>query len=192
MPLQTCHHNQHHQSADFLSLQPSKLLSHLCLQPKEMNLSEALDSTDAETVLKASHTIRHEWDRSALQSLADVANRLEHRISKLNFGGTLRPNRTYVEAALNRIRLAATCNCLCDSYLSDEMYDPDREASEGRIRLLSRVANYEKQAYEFICECVLCGSQFAVEERQYHYSWWQWSRTSKTIHLTAGDTPDSI
>jgi hypothetical protein len=153
---------------------------HRMRPPKAMNLSEALDSSDAGTVLEAAHAVRHEWDRSTLRTLSDVANRLDRRLSKLNFGGALRPNRSYVEAALKRIRLAATRDCLCNSYLSDDMYNPDREEGTGRIRILKRVDNDEKCALEFVCECVSCSSAFEVEERSYHYSWWKWDRTDKS------------
>lgn len=146
-----------------------------------MNLSKLLDSSEADTVLKAAHAIRHEWDRDVLNSLANVADRLERRLSEMSFGGALRPNRSYVEAALGRIRLAATGTCLCESYLSDEMYDPDREESEGRVRIFERVPNQEKYALEFACECVLCGAGFVVEERQYHHSWWKWNRANKRM-----------
>ncbi|MCW1887422.1 hypothetical protein OKA04_21980 [Luteolibacter flavescens] len=145
---------------------------------RENELARALDSPDPGVVLEAAHAIRHEWDRAVLRALAEVGGRLQKRLPEMEFDGALRANRTHVETALKRIRLAMTDRCLCAAYLTEDLYNPEREAEAGRVRLLEFIVVPEEYTTRSRCECMACGDIFTVEEREYHYSWWIWQRVA--------------
>jgi hypothetical protein len=138
--------------------------------------AKILTSTDADSILRDAHEIRNSWDFDKLRGLSSQAEALEKRLPKLSFGGALRLNRTYVESAIERIRLCVSGSCLCEMYLKDEMYDPERESEAGRIKILKKVINKEKMQTEIDCECKACGQTFHAEDRQYHYTWWEWDK----------------
>jgi len=141
-----------------------------------MDLASSLDSTDTDLIVQAAHAVRYEWNRDLLCSLATVADRLAQRLPGLTFYQSLLPPSAHVQAAIDRIRLAATPHCLCGSYLTDTHYYPEHEAAAGRVHLLEEAADHRDCAYDFLCECPVCHARFQVHYRDYHYPWWLWQR----------------
>jgi hypothetical protein len=57
-------------------------------------------------------------------------------------------------------------------YSEDDLFNPEKEASDGNIRILSKT--FEDYTGMYIGQCTLCNRKYRVEEQMYHYAWWAW------------------
>ena len=64
--------------------------------------------------------------------------------------------------------------CLCRLYPEYLMYDPQKEAAAGNVRIEDTIYQDGKWVDAYLCVCTACGTRYRVEEREYHYTWWGW------------------
>ena len=66
--------------------------------------------------------------------------------------------------------------CLCALYPSSQFNNPGQEAERGHVQVLeTRLADGHYVDF-YTCACLHCGARYRVIEREYHYTWWGWSR----------------
>lgn len=91
-------------------------------------------------------------------------------------GGAIAPNKRFVDFAIKIIefhkdRLDCPCHLYDDSY---ECFNPAKEVEKGHITITSEVsANYSA---DYVVTCNRCKNEFDVIEREYHYTWWKWTK----------------
>jgi hypothetical protein len=139
------------------------------------DLLEDLTSGDPTRIWSASCAVIHLHDPAELDRLASQVGRIRASTREVPLGGMLFPNAEHLAAALRRIdQHASGAGCACGLYPGYLMYNPRREAEEGRVVIESEVVPPEGWAADFVCRCTRCGARYQVEEREYHYTWWGW------------------
>jgi hypothetical protein len=140
-----------------------------------MDLLADLLSRDATRVWSASCAIRTLRDSEELRRLSQHLDHIRQSTSTVQLGGALRPNSSHLKFALSKLVFVAKSEeCLCQLYAADNLFDPNREGQDGNVRILSQVLVENNYVDHYMCECVLCGAKYRVEEREYHYTWWAW------------------
>ena len=109
--------------------------------------------------------------------LASHLDEIREATRDVNLGGILRPNSTHVSFALRKLEFVRNSDaCLCALYEMDDLYDPETEQNSGHIRILGTTLADDGYVDCHECECTTCGTVFRVQARQYHYTWWIWTR----------------
>jgi hypothetical protein len=130
-------------------------------------------SGDAQRVWATCGAVMRSWDRAALRALAARAGEIRAATAGLDLGGALRSNRTHLDFALRKLAFSQGEACLCGLYPAYDLFDPAREAAEGRVEVLSE--RFADGTGHYTCRCRACGQGFAVrEETGYHYPWYVW------------------
>lgn len=137
-----------------------------------MSVYDDLVSRDTQRIWAASWEVIHSRNTALLLDLAGRVAEIREAARGVELGGMLRPNRVAVDFALQKLAFyAAGDECPCALYLSFDLYDPEREASEGNVVLHPD----GRPVGTYRCTCTLCGRWFGVVREEYHYPWWQWT-----------------
>ncbi len=130
-------------------------------------------SGDPRRVWAACGAVKRSWDRAALRALAVRAGDIRAATAGVDLGGALRATRTHLDFALRKLAFSLGEACLCGLYPGYDLFDPAREATEGRVEVLSE--RFADGTGWYDCRCRACGQGFAVrEETGYHYPWYVW------------------
>jgi hypothetical protein len=133
-----------------------------------------LISRDAQRIWAASHDVIRSQDLTLLRALASEGWAIETATHAVELGGALRPNRATLDFALKKLLHVATSDaCLCTLYPTYDMFDLAREVQAGHVAILPEVSSPDERV--ITCSCARCNATYNVEEREYHYPWWQWS-----------------
>ncbi len=144
------------------------------------SLLDELTSGDAQKIWSASSAIVHLRDAQTLDDLAAHLDEIHAKTNGIALGGAFFPNRERLNFALKKLSFHKNNQgCLCHLYPDYVMYNPSNEAKEGNVQILETTYQQEKWVDFYTCQCSLCGTQFHVEEREYHYTWWGWKITSE-------------
>ena len=139
-----------------------------------MSILSDIVSKDPHKIWAACGAIRQLRDVEQLQQLANSLDLIRLSTRGVPLGGALRPNSSHLDFAIRKLDYIAKAEgCLCALYLVDDLFDPDREANAGNVRLYDEPG--EKSPYCSYYSCSVCGQKFKVEAREYHYPWWEWS-----------------
>ena len=148
-------------------------------QPEDGFMSRLLDkltSGDPHQIWESACAIATLRDASELNILCAHLPDIERATRGIELGGMLYPNREHLSFALRKLPYyKAGAGCLCHLYPERLMFNPVAEEEAGNIRILETTRSSDYNAM-YRCECALCGTQFLVEEGEYHYTWWQWSQ----------------
>ena len=143
-----------------------------------MRLLDDIVSRDPARIWSSACAIRTLRDKQALSTLASHLDMIRERTQGVSLGGALRPNSSHLQFALKKLEFVkSSSECLCALYPQDEMYDPAKEEAQGHVRILETVRLAGGWVDHHQCACSLCGANYRVEEREYHYTWWAWMRT---------------
>jgi hypothetical protein len=138
-------------------------------------LLEDITSGDSHRVWSSSCAVITLRDTSELNSLASNLQEIKGKTRNLALGGALFPNSEHLKFALRKLEYHKECvGCLCLLYPEYLMYDPQKEAEAGNVRIESITYIEGKWVDAYTCICTSCGTHFRVEEREYHYTWWGW------------------
>jgi hypothetical protein len=139
------------------------------------SLLDDLVSRDPHRIWSASHEVIRLRERGLLSELALHVDEIERATHGIELGGALRANRAALEAAIRKLRFAADgARCLCGFYLDYDLFNPEDEAKDGHIAIISQIDKPYAETY--VCECNSCHQRYAVERFEYHYPWWKWER----------------
>jgi hypothetical protein len=140
------------------------------------SILEDITSGDAHRIWESSCAIATLRDAHELDLLAAHLPEIEQKTKDVDLGGALFPNREHLKFALHKLHYhRSKRGCLCHLYPDRLMFNPTREEEAGNIRILEHLRNDQRND-SYVCQCVLCGTTFNVEEGEYHYTWWAWKK----------------
>lgn len=142
-----------------------------------MSILEDLTSGDSQRIWQGACAIRQLHDRDELMRLAGHLAQIRDRTRGIALGGTFHPNASHLAFAIGKLEFVKHGKgCLCALYEQDHFYNPVDEEKGGRIRILDTTFASGAYVDSYDCECVTCGARYRVLERDYHYTWWGWTR----------------
>ncbi|MEW5734360.1 MAG: hypothetical protein AB1921_05875 [Thermodesulfobacteriota bacterium] len=142
-----------------------------------MGLFEDLTSGDPQRIWSASCAVRTSRNMAELEALAGRIEEIRAKTKGVALGGAFRPNASHLAFAIRKLQFVRDSGgCLCELYPEDEMFNPEAERDSGNVRILETLVDEARQTVTHRCRCVACGQSYRVEERQYHYTWWAWTR----------------
>ena len=115
-------------------------------------------------------------DKAELDALAAALPQIEQATAGLDLGGMIYSNNQTLEFALRRLRYYRDGEgCLCGLYPDLPLYDVEKEADAGNVRILATRYIDNKWLDSWDCECTECGQRFSVKYGEGHASWWEWT-----------------
>lgn len=134
-----------------------------------------ITSRDPQRVIAAMWTIVASRDPAALDALAAALPEIERATKGLELGGIFYSNDETLAFALGKLRYHRDgAGCLCGLYPGHLLYDPEKEAAAGNVRILETRHVDEKWLDSYGCQCTACGALFEVKYGEQHASWWEW------------------
>ena len=134
-------------------------------------LEAAIRSGDSRRIWEACSAISSlSQSRADVLALLPLERPLEHLARRRTVGNT----SVWIARALAVLRFHRSGEG-CPCCLLWERDRPDVRAEEGYVTLLRRgVPNYMGEC-SCVVRCTRCGAVYAVEPREYHYLWWEWT-----------------
>lgn len=154
------------------------------MQGEEMTTNEILRdilSKDTHRVWFASgEIISMGQDQKRILPLIPHLLEIKRETAGLSMGGAFASNQRLVDFAIKTIefyRDSSECPCrLYPESGGDCIFNPMKEAERGNVKIIETVP-FEKSEWidYYLVECLKCGQRFKVIEREYHFTWWQWT-----------------
>ncbi|TGO05382.1 hypothetical protein [Serinibacter arcticus] len=144
--------------------------------PTAADILADLVSGDASRALSGSHAVIRA-ERATVEELAPHAVRIDRATDDLDYGGALHSNANHVVQAVRVLQAAAAGECECTTWHGWLFYEPTKLVAAGKAEILSTSEPGWSMTYE--CRCTACGATYSVEQGDYHYTWWQWSKPPK-------------
>ncbi|KAF1007925.1 MAG: hypothetical protein GAK28_01401 [Luteibacter sp.] len=142
-----------------------------------MGLLDDFLSGDSHRIWAASWGVRTLRDPVQLNLLVGQLDRIRAATLKVNMGGVVVSNNVHLECALRKLEhVRHRAGCLCALYESDIFYNPTKEAEAGNLVIDETGTQAGGWGDVHHCHCPTCGSAWRVEDREYHYPWWEWRR----------------
>lgn len=140
---------------------------------------EEITSGDAHKIWAGAHAIIHLKDEARLMTIARHLADIRKTTSGVELGGLFCPNKYHLQFAIKKLEFVALPNpkpCICSLYPEYMMFSPMQEEAAGSMRIVQTfLLEGSKYVDHYLCECLSCGIQYRVEEREYHYTWWAWT-----------------
>ena len=92
-------------------------------------------------------------------------------------GGMFASNQRFVDFAIKAIefyRDSLECSCILYTWL--DTFDPSKALEKGHIIITDTVRIESKWIDFYIVACQKCKQEYNVVERDYHYTWWGWTK----------------
>jgi hypothetical protein len=130
-------------------------------------------------------------NRDKILPLIKHLTEIKQKTAGLNMGGGFAPNQRFIDFAIKTIEFHKEnkgCPCALfvekfkltgdsiDREIQYECTNPNEEAEKGNVKILDIVHIEKKWVDYYLAECLRCGQKFKVEEREYHYIWWKWTK----------------
>jgi hypothetical protein len=139
-------------------------------------LLDGLLSKDAHRIWEAASRITRLRDRDALQWLAEHDAGIRAATAGVYLGGAFRPNEVILSQALRRMEMARGSACFCSLYAEDMFANPQREADDGFIEVLSLQDNTETLETDWLVTCKACGKQLQIKQNDgWHVPTYRWT-----------------
>jgi hypothetical protein len=142
---------------------------------------EDITSRDTHKVWSAScEIISLCQDRNRIFPLIEHLPEIKKQTQGLEMGGAFAPNQRFIDFAIRVIEFHRNSpECTCSLYPEHESIDPHREAGKGSIEILGTSYIEERWVDYYSAACKKCGQKFKIIEREYHYTWWGWTKSSE-------------
>ena len=136
---------------------------------KESMLPDML-SGDEKRILSASHTVIYSAikNRRLINELHPYLSEIKEKTRNLNYGGTMLPNKRFVEKAIRMIEDSVGDKCLCE-YLFDGFGQNGKNMVQYGFVLLEENTDVDNYIHRSIVECSNCHKKYEVEEE---YTGW--------------------
>ena len=132
-------------------------------------------SGDATRIWSATSAITTLRDAQELDLLAAHLAEIEAKTAGVSLSGALMPNSERLKFALRKLAYWRDKEgCLCRLYPEWLMFDPKKEEAAGNVCIL-RTKTDRVWTVGYDCRCTICETDYAVEEGEYHYTWWKWT-----------------
>lgn len=161
-----------------------------------MIIKEIIDDLTSKDVTRIRRSgliiIRKSQDESEIEKIIPYKTQIEKATKDLVLGGVFASNNRFFQFPLEIIAFHQELNslignerkCTCQLYLSKtyESFNPEQEAENESIQLKHKING--TYTYDYEIECLKCGSSYYVSEREYHYTWWKWTKITETVEFT--------
>ncbi|WP_102128300.1 hypothetical protein [Deinococcus planocerae] len=127
-------------------------------------------SRDTHRVWSAACAVNVLRDPPALTTLAEHLPEIERATEDL--GGGLFPNNERLRQAIYTLRAQRDGLCRCWLYPEFLTYAPLKEQEAGDVTVLS--SDPPDWHMDYHCRCAHCGTEYKVEQREGHLTWWKW------------------
>ncbi|MTI08905.1 hypothetical protein [Curvivirga aplysinae] len=143
-----------------------------------MKILEDILSQDVNKIWSASCKIRHIRDTKILNLLAAQIPQILRATDGIQMGAS----EVHLSSALKKLNFVERNNevssekrlCFCELYLTDIFYSPIEEEKLGYVEI-NEVQNIPwNEKYQCICRA--CKQYFHVDAREYHYTWFEWTK----------------
>jgi len=126
----------------------------------------------------SSQIIKLKHNREFVSQLIDFLPQIKSKTKNLNLGGAFAPNIRFAEYAIRIIEFhkeskLCTCELFIDKY---ECNNPKAECETDKVKILNTILIEGNWVDFYIVECLDCCQKFKVIEREYHYTWWGWTK----------------
>ena len=139
-----------------------------------------LTSRDPQRVIGAMWAVVRLRDPAGLDALAVALPEIEQATAGLELGGMVHSNADTLAFALRKLRHHRDrLGCLCALYPEHLLFDPEKEAAAGHVRILETRYVQDRWLDAFRCRCTACGATFHVQYGEGHASWWQWTAEAR-------------
>ncbi len=120
-------------------------------------------------------------DEEKIKPLIPFIELIKEETNGLDLGGALAPNKRFPEYAIKTLEFHRDMKgCTCELYSGDyDGFNPRKELEKGNIKITSEIKG--DWAYDYIVEYQKCGASYDVIEREYHYTWWKWTKREIAI-----------
>ena len=123
--------------------------------------------------------------------LVEYLPQIKEKTIGLNMGGAFAPNQRYIDFAIKTIEFhkenkECSCALFVEKYkltndvvsreIQYECFNPQKEVEKENVEIVEKIVIPEKWITDYVVKCLKCGQKFKVEEREYHYTWWNWIR----------------
>ena len=142
-----------------------------------MSLLEDITSKDPQRIWASACAIRTLRDPRELAFLVAHLDEIKQSTNNVPLGGALRPNASHLEFAIRKLEFVKNdSDCLCGLYPLDDLFNPVEEERAGNVAILESTSDKEAWTSAYECQCRLCNARYHVEQGEYHYTWWAWTR----------------
>ena len=139
---------------------------------------EEITSRDTTKVWRSScEIVSISQNADRIRQLIQYLPEIKEKTKGLAMGGAFAPNQRFIDFAIKAIefyRHSAECSCIL--YTELETFDPNKELEKGNIKILDIERIEDKWVDFFVVECQKCKQNYKVIERDYHYTWWGWTK----------------
>ncbi|MBZ9750783.1 hypothetical protein K7W42_07900 [Deinococcus sp. HMF7604] len=140
--------------------------------PDAASLLADLTSRDPQRVWAASHAVIRLPVAARLPLVPHLAA-IRQATDGLDLGGAFYSNNDHLRQALRTLEAARDGRCSCTLYPGYLFYNPNKEQASGAVNILSTSPPDWNMTYR--CGCRVCGTEYTVEQGEYHYTWWDWT-----------------
>lgn len=134
-----------------------------------------ITSGDATRVWSSSCAIIKLRDSVELDDLASHLPLISMKTKVVELGGALFPNSEHLKFTLRKLEYhRARSGCMCRLYPEYLLFNPEDEEKAGHIQIIAVTYIDERWVDAYTCRFTECGAAYRVEEREYHYTWWDW------------------
>jgi len=150
---------------------------------------ENISSRDIHKVWEsACEIIKFGQDHLVIAPLIEYLPLIKNSTLNLDMGGAFAPNRRFVDFAIVTIEFHQSgkkCSCALftkkfkltkdpfNRKIAYESFNPNKEFEKGNVKILDTV-NMNNYVDYYLVECNKCATHYKVEEREGHYTFWQW------------------
>lgn len=120
-------------------------------------------------------------NRKRVMELAPYRWRISAMEKRINPPNCLVPQNRFLRKAVGMIDFHRK-NRGCPCCLLGEDSNPFYVIEDGYLELLEQTFLYPENVNYVRClvKCRRCGAVYEVKEREYHFTWWEWSRMPDT------------
>ena len=116
-------------------------------------------------------------DRDKILPLIPYLPEIQSKTSGLEMGGVFAPNQRFVDFAIKTLQFHRDSReCPCSLYSGLDGFNPPSEEKKGNVKILSTVREHGGYVDYYKVRCCKCGQTYKVIERDYHYTWWGWTK----------------
>lgn len=139
------------------------------------SLLDDITSQDPTRVRSAAAAIQRLRDKEALALLVANLDTIKASLPTAEPGKSMVPNAVHLDFVIRKLTFIQQAEgCLCLLYGMNIFFNPVTEEKAGNIRILGTVDDANGYLDYYRCVCSLCEREYKVEEREYHYPWWEW------------------
>jgi hypothetical protein len=140
---------------------------------------KGITSRDASKVWRSSCEIASiSQDRQRIIPLIRYLPEIQSKTVGLEMGGAFAPNKRFVDFAIRTLQFHRDSReCPCCLYTHLDSFNPPEEEHKGNIKILYTIREQSGYVDYYKVRCCKCGQPYKVIERDYHYTWWGWTKS---------------